>query len=48
LAQACSVLGDDYWKGEGVAKDQEKARQMFAIGCKMGDQYGCKRLNEAQ
>jgi hypothetical protein len=48
LAQACSVLGDDYWKGEGVAKDQEKARQMFAIGCKMGDQYGCKRLNEVQ
>lgn len=48
LAQACSVLGDDYWKGEGVAKDPAEARMMFSIGCKMGDQYGCKRLKEVQ
>ena len=47
-AQFCSVLGDDYWNGRGVAKDPAKARQMFAVGCKMGDQYGCKRLNEVQ
>jgi len=48
ITELCGNAGNDYWNGRGVAKDPAKARQMFAIGCKMGDQYCCERLKEVQ
>lgn len=40
----CSNLGDRYDDGEGVAKDQKKAVQLYDKACSMGIDVGCLRI----
>jgi TPR repeat protein len=41
----CSNLGNLYWHGgNGLVKDNEKARLYLTKGCSLGNQWGCDRL----
>ena len=45
---SCDTLGHLYSYGCGVAKDAEKARQLYSKACTIGNQQGCGRLKEMQ
>ena len=41
-AAACFNLGVDYAKGNGVAKDEKKAAQLYDKACSLGSSNGCE------
>jgi hypothetical protein len=45
---SCSTLAHLYSYGCGIAKDADKARQLYSKACTAGNQQGCDRLKEMQ
>jgi hypothetical protein len=45
---SCSTLAHMYSYGCGIAKDADKARQLYSKACTAGNQQGCDRLKEMQ
>ena len=46
VGNGCHNLGLAYLAGIGVPVDREKARELFAKSCDLGDRGGCNRLAE--
>ena len=47
-AVSCFLLGNTYYKGQGVRQDFHKAKELFGKACDGGNAMGCKfyaRLN---
>lgn len=45
-AYAQFMLGDMYYKGEGVRQDLAKAKEYYGQACDNGDQDGCNRYKD--
>jgi len=45
---SCSTLAHLYSYGCAIAKDADKARQLYSKACTIGNQEGCERLREIQ
>jgi TPR repeat protein len=43
---ACVSLGYMYANGEGVARDEERARQLFQVACGRADPIGCEASSQ--
>ncbi|MEZ4319279.1 MAG: SEL1-like repeat protein [Myxococcota bacterium] len=42
-AASCKALGDAHWKGIGVDRDKERARELYGTACARGIEEACKR-----
>jgi len=42
-ARSCKALGDAHWKGIGVDRDKERARELYGTACARGVEEACKR-----
>jgi len=45
---SCSTLAHLYSFGCGIAKDADRAQQLYSKACTIGDHEGCERLKEIQ
>ncbi|MCB9673789.1 MAG: SEL1-like repeat protein [Alphaproteobacteria bacterium] len=42
-AASCNALANAHWKGAGVDKDKERARELYGTACAKGIEEACKR-----
>lgn len=44
ILQACAVLGETYYYGDGTERNQKKSIQYFAKACDLGDKSSCDQV----
>ncbi len=47
-ADACAFLARDFELGEGAKQDKNKAKELYAKACQMGDGVSCERVKKLE